>query len=230
MLKRLVLYGFLAFTVFYVALPTAAYAISLDDDEEDTEDVADLLEQAKKAGANESFDTANTLLKKAKMYGVSIDDTKEASNYIAQKKQARDKRLERERKEHERLARLKREKEERARQTRLAQQRADNEGDLKDRCAIVIGNNTAYWACTKNIGGLQGLGDRGLNALFATRKQCNYLAGNDSTGLSYLCSNPNKNGCIGLEASQNTINACYQCGGSNLWLRVYAAGTVLKCY
>lgn len=120
---RIVLLGFLVFTVSVVVLPTPIYAISLDDDEEDAEDVADLLEQAKKAGKSESFSKANELLKKAKMYGVNKEDTQEASTYVAQKKQARDARLERERKEKERLARLKREKEERARQARLARQR-----------------------------------------------------------------------------------------------------------
>jgi len=120
---RVVLLGFLVFTVSCVLVPTATYAMSLDDDEEDAEDVADLLDQAKKAGKSESFSKANKLLEKAKMYGVSTDDTQEASRYVAGKKQAKDERLERERKEKERLARLKREKEKRARQARLARQR-----------------------------------------------------------------------------------------------------------
>ncbi len=231
MLRRLVLYGFLALTVFYVALPTATYAVSLDDDEEDAEDVSDLLEQAKKAGANESFNTANILLKKAKMYGVNPDDTQEVVNYVTQKKQERKERLERERKERVRLSRLEREKEERERQASLsAQERENSKDNLKDRCVIVMDNDAAYTACTKNIAGLKGLGNRGINALYATRKQCDYLAGSDSTGLSYLCFNPTPNGCIGLQAPQSTIDACYQCGGSNLWLRVYAVGTVLRCY
>ena len=123
MIKRVVLWGFLVFTVSLVVVPTSVYAMSLDDDEEDAEDVADLLDEAKKAGKSESFSKADALLKKAKMYGVSTDDTQEASSYVAKKKQARDERLERERKERERLARLKREKEERARQARLARQR-----------------------------------------------------------------------------------------------------------
>lgn len=118
---RVILLGFLILAVSLVVAPTATYAMSLDDDEEDAEDVADLLEKAKSAGKSESFFEANALLKKAKMYGVSTDDTQEASKYVAQKKQARDDRVEIARKEKERLARLKREKEERARQARLAQ-------------------------------------------------------------------------------------------------------------
>ena len=69
MIKRYLLTAFLALAVVYTLVPTPAYAISLDDDEEDAEDVADLLEKAKKAGKSESFSEADTLQKKAKMYG-----------------------------------------------------------------------------------------------------------------------------------------------------------------
>lgn len=123
MLRRLVLLGFLIFSVGFVVLPTTTHAMSLDDDEEDAEDVADLLDQAKSAGKSESFGKADALLKKAKMYGVEGSDVSEAQTYVSKKKQLRDERLERERKERERLARLKREKEERERQARLARQR-----------------------------------------------------------------------------------------------------------
>ncbi len=121
---RVILLGFMLFTTLQVTLPIQSYAISLDDDEEDAEDVADLLDEAKRAGKSESFSKADELLKKAKMYGVNTDDTKEASSYVAKKKQAKADRVERERKEQERLARLKREKEERARQARLVAQSA----------------------------------------------------------------------------------------------------------
>ena len=121
------------------------------------------------------------------------------------------------------------EQKKRAREAR-ENQSSGSEGNLKNICTVVIDNDAAYRACTKDIAGLAGLGDRGINALYAARKQCSYLAGNDSTGLSYLCSNPTSSGCIGLKAPQSTIDACYQCGGSNLWLRVYATGTVLECY
>ena len=119
---RVILLGFLVFTVSCVVVPTSSYAISLDDDEEDAEDVADLLSQAKKAGKSESFDKADELLKKAKMYGVKADEVKEVSNYIAKKKQQKKARLESQRKERERLARIKREKERRARLARQRQQ------------------------------------------------------------------------------------------------------------
>ena len=126
MLKQFLLLYTLTFSLFYITLSTPTYAMSLDDDEEDAEDVADLLEQAKKEGKNESFSKANALLKKAKMYGVSIDDTKEASRYVTGKKQARDDRLERKRKEKERLARVKREREEKARLARQEQQNSSS--------------------------------------------------------------------------------------------------------
>ena len=45
---RVVLLGFLIFSVSFVVVSQPVYAISLDDDEEDAEDVADLLSQAKK--------------------------------------------------------------------------------------------------------------------------------------------------------------------------------------
>ena len=60
---RVVLLGFLVFSVSLVVMPTQVYAISLDDDEEDAEDVADLLDEAKKAGKSESFSKADALLK-----------------------------------------------------------------------------------------------------------------------------------------------------------------------
>jgi len=102
---RVVLLGFLIFSVSFVVVPNPLYAISLDDEEEDAEDVADLLSQAKKAAKSESFEKANALLKKAKMYGTSKTDVKEVSQYIAKKKKEYDDRIERERKEKERLAR-----------------------------------------------------------------------------------------------------------------------------
>ena len=120
---RVLLLGFVIFTTISTLSPVQIYAISLDDDEEDAEDVADLLEEAKKAGKSESFSRADRLLKKAKMYGVSRDDTQEASNYVLKKKKLKEQRLERERKAKERLARLKRQKEERERKARLSQQR-----------------------------------------------------------------------------------------------------------
>ena len=98
---------------------------------------------------------------------------------------------------------------------------------LADKCAILIGDFTAYKACMKDESAVFG---RNLNAYYAIRHECQSLAGNDDTGLSYLCQHPNPNGCVGLKASQSTINACYNCGGSNLWLRVYATGHTLQCY
>ncbi len=135
---RVVLLGFLLFTMTCVVVLTPSYAISLDDDEEDAEDVADLLEEAKKAGKSESFSKADELLKKAKMYGVSSDDTQEASKYVSQKKQARDERLER-----ERQAKLKRKKEERERQARLARQREQQSTQSRSRYISSLGYCTS---------------------------------------------------------------------------------------
>ncbi|MEA3455797.1 MAG: hypothetical protein U9R26_04770 [Campylobacterota bacterium] len=77
---RTILLGFLVFSVTQTMLPTTSYAMSLDDDEEDAEDVADLLEQAKSAGSSESFGEADALLQKAKMYGVEGSDVSEAQS------------------------------------------------------------------------------------------------------------------------------------------------------
>jgi hypothetical protein len=100
--------------------------MSLDDEEEDAEDVADLLDRAKKEGKNESFTKANALLEQAKMYGVNKDDTQEASQYVAGKKKAKDDRLER------------------ARQARLAQQSSGggnyySSSDMKNMCLATSG-------------------------------------------------------------------------------------------
>jgi len=147
MIKKYLLLSFLAFVTAGTMMPAPVYAMTLDDDEEDAEDVADLLSQAKKAGKSESFGTADELLKKAKMYGVSNDDTQETSQYVAGKKQARDERLERERKEKERLAKVKREKEERARQARLARQR---EQQSSNRYITGLGYDAPSYQYDKN--------------------------------------------------------------------------------
>ncbi len=98
MIKQFLLLYTLTFSLFYITLSVPTYAMTLDDEEEDAEDVAYLLKQAKKESKSESFSKANALLEKAKMYGVSKDDAQEASRYVAGKKQARDDRLEQERK------------------------------------------------------------------------------------------------------------------------------------
>lgn len=144
---RVVLLGFLVFSVSLTVVPAPAYAISLDDDEEDAEDVADLLEQAKKAAKSESFSKADVLLKKANMYGVGTDDIQETAKYVAQKRKERD----------ERLARLKCEREERARRARLAAQRSYG-GSYSSRgsisiCVPATPSPVSYSQCTINSGG-----------------------------------------------------------------------------
>ncbi len=125
MIKLFLLLAFLSVGMAFIAVPTFCYAISLDDDEEDAEDVADLLKQAKKAGKSESFSEADTLLKKAEMYGVSTDDTQEASKYVAGKKQAREERLKK-----KRQAKLEAQKRERERQAVLSRQRAQHSNNV----------------------------------------------------------------------------------------------------
>ena len=97
-------------------------------------------------------------------------------------------------------------------------------------CASLIGNLFAYNACMGDVSALRGFGTKGLKALYATQRQCNYLVGVDSSGMSYLCDNPNIAGCSALDYSNDVRNACGSCGGSNLWLRVFAAGEVIRCY
>ena len=116
-LKPLTLTLLLLFGGVSVMIPTASYAISLDDDDEDAEDVTNYLQQARASAKKESFNEANRLLKKAKAFGLLDNDIKETESYIATKKKERDDRiekerlakLEKERKERERLARVERE-------------------------------------------------------------------------------------------------------------------------
>jgi len=181
---------------------------SLNADMDDESDFEEYIADAKHSARNENFSLAYNYLEKAKKLGMSSSELASARDYVSSKEEAYKERIERERQESISSSDI-------------------NEGNLQNRCAILIDNFTAYKACMKDESAVFGLN---LNAYYAMRGECTSLAGNDDTGLSYLCQHPNQNGCTGLKASQDTINACYQCGGSNLWLRVYAAGRVLKCY
>jgi hypothetical protein len=77
-MKNIILILFLLFGAnnLLPILSVDIYAMSLDDEEEDKEDVQDLLDEAKKASKNESFNKANELLKKAKQYSTSLEDVK----------------------------------------------------------------------------------------------------------------------------------------------------------
>jgi hypothetical protein len=105
-------------------------------------------------------------------------------------------------------------------------------GDDYDRCQILLGQDREYRACIKDVSALNAMGESGLMAVYAINGQCNYLSGMETMGLSYLCKNPNLNGCSALSGvSQSVRNDCATCEGSNLWLRVFAAsGTSLRCY
>lgn len=197
--------------------------MSLDDEEEDAEDVADLLEQAKKEGKSESFTKANALLEQAKMYGVSQDDTQEASKYVAGKKKAKDDRLERERKEKERLTRVKREREERARQDRERQAYASNgfRGISKDDC-YKIRQYAPQRICLKGTGGdaCYGLKNYGLQQV------CLKGAGGDACyGLKDYASQKicqqgvRTDACYGVGSNYNKMKSCQNFKGSTeFWL------------
>lgn len=193
----------------------------------DSSEQAELFEQASQAARNWHFSSAETLLGEAQQKGYAPDEAKTVKQLIASNRKAYEAEQARKRKEEERK-RIEEERE--ARQLALQRSQSNDAENLKRQCLSIMGNVGAYSACMKKENNVFGMGKRGLNAYYAIRRECDYLAGNDNTGLSYLCQNENKNGCIGLKASQNTINACYQCNGSNLWLRVYAMGTVLRCY
>lgn len=108
--------------------------------------------------------------------------------------------------------------------------KSNSSSNLSDKCSNLSGEFGAWSACMKNEDTVFAMGKKGLNAYYAINRQCDNLAGNDNTGLSYLCEEESRNGCVGLKAPQNVIDACYQCNGSNLWLRVFAMGKVLQCY
>ena len=106
---------FLLFGTVAVLFPVSTYAISLDDDEEDAEDVSSYLDKAKQSAKKENFSTANSFLKKAKAFALLGNKVKETERYIEAKEKARDERLER-----ERLAKLEKERQEKEEQERLA--------------------------------------------------------------------------------------------------------------
>ncbi|MBV5334971.1 MAG: hypothetical protein JZU49_04115 [Sulfuricurvum sp.] len=183
----------------------------------------DLLAKAGQAARAWNFSTAHSYLKQAEQKGYASGKVQEVAALIAQNESAK---AEKERREEE-AARVAQQQDEEA--ARVAQQQDEDE-NLKKICSRFVSDWEAYSACMKNEGALKGLGERGLKALYATQGRCDYLAGIDTNGLSYLCSNPNFNGCMALQYSQDTKNACVSCGGSNLWLRVFATGKVLRCY
>ena len=121
MMKKVLVLGFLVFFVVYLVVSTPSYAISLDDEEEDVEDVAYLLDGAKKAGESESFSMANELLEKAKMYSINSNDIDEAEQLIVKKEKERDARLKK-----ERLAKLEKQRQERERLARIEREEQDS--------------------------------------------------------------------------------------------------------
>jgi multidrug efflux pump subunit AcrA (membrane-fusion protein) len=119
--------------------------MSLDDEEEDKEDVQDLLDEAKKASKNESFNKANELLKKAKQYSTNLVDVKNTQSLVDTKKQQRDARLEK-----ARLARLEKQRQEKARLQAQRQRynNSHNYGLSKDKCYLTNNNFALYSYCT----------------------------------------------------------------------------------
>lgn len=211
-------------------LSTFSFSISLRDiDKIDRLDSMDYLEKAKKEANSENFNKSNDYLKKALNHRAKKDEYKLAKEYVSKKKLAYEARLER-----ERQAKLERERKERARLARIKREKEqnynNNENSLNNKCAFLLNNFGAWSACMRKKDNVFSLGKRGLNAYYAIKKDCSSLAANDNSGLSYLCQNENSSGCIGLNASSSTIAACTQCNGSNLWLRVYAMGVVIRCH
>jgi hypothetical protein len=186
----------------------------------------ELLQEARDAAGNWNFSSANSYLDQARQKAYSPDAIAATEQIIADSRA--DYAAEQARIAAAEQARIAAAEKARIAAAQNRNSGGDSEGDLQKRCAFLLGNMRAWSACTKNESNLMGMDT--LMALYATRKQCDYLAGAATSGMSYLCSHPEPNGCIALDASQDTINACYQCGGSNLWLRVYATGTVLRCY
>jgi len=100
------------------------------------------------------------------------------------------------------------------------------------RCQSLIGRDKAYKACIKDIRALKTMGTSGMMAVYVIQGRCNYLAGIDKIGLSYVCNHANLHSCSALsDVNQSIRNDCGSCNGSNLWLRVFAAsGQSLRCH
>ena len=97
------LVGFLIGGFGYVCLPEAE-AISLDDEEEDMEDVEAYIRKAKSAAEADNFGDAEVYLEKAERFGIARDELKEARQYLSARRKERTERLVRQ--ERERQARL----------------------------------------------------------------------------------------------------------------------------
>jgi hypothetical protein len=218
--KEILLLCLFVFGVVSIMIPTQSYAISLDDDEEDREDVGDYLQSAKSAAKNENFSQAQSLLKKAKSHGVLLDDVKEVQNYIAQKKQAYENRLER-----ERQAKLERERQERERIARLERERTQNNSRVSQQqrsFCFQLKSQNAIQAC---LGEAYSTNENAKNIILGN---CYSLKGYNKTALTQVCTQ-GKQGCYTFNNS-DVVHGCVSCGGSNRWLRIYAAGALITCY
>ena len=148
MLGKVLVLFFLFFSSFSVMFPVASYAICLDDEDEDIEDVSDLLVGVKNAVQSEEFSKAKALLKEAKRYAIMPEEIKEAESFVTKREKAYYARIEREKREKERLARLKREREERARRARLASQGISSYSGSITLCYPSIPRPIEYSECS----------------------------------------------------------------------------------
>jgi hypothetical protein len=210
-----------------LTIPVAHADFGFDDLQQiESTEQGELLQKARQAARNWHFGQAENLLEQARQKGYAPGEVRGVQQLIASNRQAYAEEQARKRAEEERQR-----QEEEAR--RLAAQRSNGASgaeseDLKYKCATLVGNHPAYFACIGNENYLKGMGTAGLKALYTLQGRCDYLAGVDTSGMSTVCS-MGRDGCSAL-SPQSTVNACYQCGGSNLWLRVYATGTLLRCY
>ena len=119
------------------------YAMSLDDDEEDSEDVQDLLDKAKLQASKGNYSKAKSIIKEARKYGVDTDDVQEIYSDVDKKHKAYLAELQR-----QRVAREKREREERQRAE--AQERYNQSGNKGGSlsCSRVASNYGLYRYCT----------------------------------------------------------------------------------
>lgn len=98
---------------------------------------------------------------------------------------------------------------------------------LKRQCAIFSTDRHIYNACVGNHELLYE-GNYGLIAKYAIQNKCDFIAGMDNTGLSYLCKNPTTSSCsiLSNHYSKEVVSACYKCKGSQKWLAMFAASRI----
>ncbi len=190
---------------------------SLNNDMDDESDFEEYISKAKNSASNESFSQANSYLEKARILGVSSSELSSAKSYVAQKKEAYEERIER-----ERQARLERERQERMAREDLVRKGQENK-QRQDSFCYSLSSSSAREACLGNA-----YSTNNENAKNIILGNCYAIKGSNDTAMTQVCVN-GKQGCYSFNNS-DVMNACVQCGGSNRWLRTYAAGSLFNCY